>query len=237
MGDPKRHRKKYSSPAHPWQKVRIEEEKQLVKEYGFRNKTEIWKMARFLKDATHQAKKLVTLIGPQADKEKELLLQRLRRYGLLSPEAGLADILSITLRDVLERRLQTQVYKQNLANSVKQARQFITHEHIAIAGKVITSPAYLVPVSEEGQISFRPTSSMSDIEHPERVAARKAKEKASKETVLEKDDDKATPRSRIGQRLGQRSRQRPGQRSGPGARRPGGDRRGGAKGGKPAGRK
>lgn len=229
MGDPKKHRKKYSSPTHPWQKARIDEEKQLVKEYGFRNKTEIWKMERFLKDATNQAKKLVTLIGPQADKEKELLLQRLRRYGLLSPEAGLADILSITLRDVLERRLQTQVYKQNLANSVKQARQFITHKHIAVAGKVITSPSYLVPVSEEGQISFRPTSSMSDIEHPERVAARKAKEKASEESVIDKDDDKAKPGSRIGQRSGQKS--------GPGARRPGEDRRGGAKDSRPTGRR
>ena len=187
MGDPKKHRKKYSAPSHPWQKARIDEEKQLIKEYGFKNKKEIWKMDRFLKDATSQAKKLVTLSGPQAEKEKELLLQRLRRYGLLSPEAGLANILSITLRDVLERRLQTQVYKQNLASSVKQARQFITHEHISIGGKVVTSPSYLVSLSEESQITFRPSSALNDVEHPERIATRKASEKASKEAVLEND--------------------------------------------------
>lgn len=193
MGDPKRHRKKYSAPGHPWQAARIEEEKQLMKEYGFKNKAEIWRMQRFLKDATYQAKKLVTLMGSQADKERELLLDRLRRYGLLSPEAGLADILSITLRDVLERRLQTQVYKKSLANSVNQARQFITHEHITVAGRVITSPSYLVSLSEQDLIEFRPTSGLSDIEHPERVAARKAKEKMSKEAVI-KEDDRASGR-------------------------------------------
>lgn len=195
MGDPKKHRKKYSGPAHPWQKARIDEEKELSKEYGFKNKTEIWKMVSFLRAAAGQAKKLVTLSGPQAEKEKELLLSRLKRYGLLSPEAGLADILSISLRDVLERRLQTQVYKKNLANSVKQARQFITHEHVCIGGRVITSPSYLVSVSEEIQISFRNNSQLNDIEHPERVAARKAKEKGSKEKVIEKEEDKKDKKS------------------------------------------
>ncbi|MBW2997206.1 30S ribosomal protein S4 [Candidatus Woesearchaeota archaeon] len=190
MGDPKRHKKKYSAPAHPWQKARIEEEKELLKEYGFKNKNEIWKMVSFLRAAAAQAKKLVTLSGPQAEKEKELLLSRLKRYGLLSPEAGLADILSISLRDVLERRLQTQVYKKNLANSVNQSRQFITHEHVCIGGRVITSPSYLVSISEESQISFRHSSHLSDTEHPERIAARKVKEKESKEKVLDKEEDK-----------------------------------------------
>ena len=32
MGDPKKLRKKYQTPAHPWNKTRIEEEKILVKE-------------------------------------------------------------------------------------------------------------------------------------------------------------------------------------------------------------
>ncbi|MBW2967739.1 30S ribosomal protein S4 [Candidatus Woesearchaeota archaeon] len=187
MGDPKKQRKKYSTPGHPWQRARIEEEKQLMHEYGFKNKTEIWKMVSFLRDATAQAKKLVTLSGPQAEKEKELLLSRLKRYGLLPAEAVLDAILSISLRDVLERRLQTIVYKKNLANSVKQARQFITHEHIMVADKIVTSPSYLVPLKEEGMIRFRDSSKISDPEHPERIAARQAKEKESKEKVVVKE--------------------------------------------------
>lgn len=192
MGDPKKHRKKYSTPNHPWQKARIDDEKQLTQEYGFKNKTEIWKMNAFLRKATAQAKKLVTLSGPQADKERELLLQRLKRYNLLPPEAGLDAILSISLRDLLERRLQTIVYKKQLANSMKQARQFITHQHITINGTTVTSPSYVVPVSEESLIAFKPTSALADEEHPERAAARKVKERASKEAVVsdKKSDDK-----------------------------------------------
>ncbi|MBN1544740.1 30S ribosomal protein S4 [Candidatus Woesearchaeota archaeon] len=201
MGDPKKHRKKYTTPGHPWQRARIEEEKQLMQEYGFKNKTEIWKMGSFLREATAQAKKLVTLSGPQADKEKELLLERMRRYGLLSPEAALDAILSISLRDVLERRLQTIVYKKNLANSMKQARQFITHAHVCIGDKLVTSPSYLVPLKEEGQINFRARSRLSDPEHPERVASRAVKEKEEKEKIVKKEGNKeAKPAERSKER-------------------------------------
>ena len=41
MGSPKKQRKKYSKPSHPWQKARIEEEKALKKEYSFKNKKEL----------------------------------------------------------------------------------------------------------------------------------------------------------------------------------------------------
>jgi len=196
MGDPKKQRKKYSTPGHPWQRARIEDERVLVEEYGFKNKREIWKMSAFLKNATAQAKKLVTRSGFQADKEKELLLTKLKRYGLLKQDAGLDAILSISLRDVLERRLQTQVYKKNMANSVKQARQFITHEHVCIGNKVITSPSYLVPLSEESQISFSQSSGLSDPEHPERVAAKKAKEQGPSEKVVEEKGEKKERPSR-----------------------------------------
>ena len=63
MGDPRRTRRKYAQPDHPWQKERIDEEKKLMKEYGFRNKTEIWKVGEFLRNATAQAKKLVTFFN------------------------------------------------------------------------------------------------------------------------------------------------------------------------------
>ena len=200
MGDPKKHRKKYTTPGHPWQRARIDEERVLMYEYFFKNKKEIWKMNSFLRGATAQAKKLVTLSGAQADKEKNLLLSRLRRYGLLSQEAGLADILSISLRDVLERRFQTQVYKKGLATSMNQARQFITHEHVCIGGKVVTSPSYLIPLSEETQITFRNNSKLNDPEHPERVAAKKASEEPKKEKKkkLPEKDDKRGGRFRQG---------------------------------------
>ena len=43
MGDPKFPSKHYNTPSHPWQKVRIEEERTLIHQYGLKNKREIWK--------------------------------------------------------------------------------------------------------------------------------------------------------------------------------------------------
>ena len=105
MGDIKKHRKKYSRPKHPWQKERIEEEKELKKEYGLMRNIEIWKARSKLKKYATQAKKLVALRGEQADKEKKQLLDKLVKQGLLDESSkDLSQVLSLTVRDILERR-------------------------------------------------------------------------------------------------------------------------------------
>ncbi|MEM4848851.1 MAG: 30S ribosomal protein S4, partial [Ignisphaera sp.] len=68
------------------------------------------------------------------------------------------EILSLTVEAILERRLQTIVWKKGLAKTVYHARQLITHGHIAINGKKVTSPGYLVSRSEEQYIDYYPTS-------------------------------------------------------------------------------
>jgi len=77
--------------------------------------------------------------------------------------------LTITLKDVLERRLQTLVYKKKLARSIKQARQFITHRHVTVSDKVITSPSYIVTKDDENKIGFSSLSALNSIDHPERA--------------------------------------------------------------------
>jgi small subunit ribosomal protein S4 len=168
MGSPKKQRKKYHGPSHMWQKVRLDEERPLKKEYALSNKNEIWKMGSFIKKAAMQAKKLIAEQSEQAEKEKSLLLQKLKRLGLLRPDATIEDCLGITLKDVLERRLQTLIYRKNLAKSTKQARQFIVHRHIKIGSKIVTSPSHIVSVEEELQIGFSENSALADQAHPER---------------------------------------------------------------------
>ena len=148
----------------------------------------MWKANSLLRNFARQAKSLVTRTGTQAEKEREQLLTRLKRMGRLDQEASLADVLTISFRDVSERRLQTQVHKKMLANSVKQARQFITHGHITVDNKTITSPSYLVSVQEETQLSFHDRSALVDPEHPERAAKKKepkAPEAAPEESEAE----------------------------------------------------
>ena len=182
MGTPKRQRKKFSKPSHPWQKERILVEKELLAEYGLNRKYEIWKMNTILKNFTRQAKNLTTKKNPQVEKERNQLLTKLFSLGLLGEDTNIEDILSLTLKDIMERRLQTLVYRRNLASSIKQARQFIVHEHISLGDKIITAPSYLVPLEEEGSIQFAQGSAFSDASHPARAVVKTEKRgKKSKE--------------------------------------------------------
>jgi small subunit ribosomal protein S4 len=86
----------------------------------------------------------------------------------LKTDAVLDDILSLDVNNFLERRLQTQVHKQGLANTPKQARQFIVHGHIAVAGRKITIPGYHVQSTEELSLGYYVNSELSKESHPSR---------------------------------------------------------------------
>lgn len=176
MGDPKKQRRKYSTPKILWNKDRIEAEKEILKEYGLKNKKEIWIMEAVLKKYTYTAKKLIPEKSKQAELEKQHLMKKSVEYGLLQQTAKLEDVLGLKLNDILNRRLQTLVLKKGMARSAKQARQFITHEHLFVGDKKITSPSYIVKVSEEPQIHFDSASSLNSQDHPERVVIEKKKE-------------------------------------------------------------
>ena len=168
MGDPKRIRKKYDTPGHPWIKSRIEDEKRISKEFGTKNKKEIWKMETTLKNFKNQAKKLISLDSAQAKIETEHLFRRISELGLAQGNISFDTVLGLTIDDIMTRRLQSVIVEKNLARTVKQARQLIVHEHITVDGKVITSPAYLVSVKEEAVLSYAHTSSLFKEDHPER---------------------------------------------------------------------
>lgn len=168
MGDPRKKRKKYETPRHPWQASRIESEKEITREYAFKNKKEIWKMQSTLRKYTSQAKKLATTTSEQGKKEKEQLIKRLFRMGLVKSTAKLDDVLNLTLKDILERRLQTIVFRKNLSRTMNQARQFIIHHHIMIGDKLVTSPSHLVLSEQEDKITFKKESPFTKEDHPER---------------------------------------------------------------------
>lgn len=189
MGDPKRIRKKYDTPSHPWIKSRIDDEKRLSKEFGTKNKKELWKMETILKKFKSQAKKLIALKTYQAAVEREHLFRRVKELGLVQGDVTYDAILSLSNDDVLARRLQSIVVKKELARSPKQARQFITHEHILVGDKVITSPSYLVTVAEEATVGFAVNSPFFREDHPERAIA---KEDPASKKVVEKEAKKVS---------------------------------------------
>ena len=170
MGDPRRMKNKYNTPIHPWEKLRLEAEKPLMKEYGLVNKKELWKVSSKLKNFKDTAKKLVAAKSAQAETEKRQMVDRMKSYGLISTDE-LDEILGLEVNQLLDRRLQTVVFKKGLARTIKQARQMITHRHIAVNGIKITAPSYLVKLSEQDSVLFMPTSKFDNDAHPERATA------------------------------------------------------------------
>ena len=152
MGDPKKPRKQYETPKHPWKADRLAAELQLVGEYGLRNKRELWRAETILRKIRTHARKLFGLTGEQRVKEERALIGRLYRMGLVDENATADDVLKLTVRDILERRLQTMVYRLGLARTIHQARQFIVHGHVYVGDKKVRSPSYHVMRGEENLI-------------------------------------------------------------------------------------
>ncbi len=170
MGDPKKQRKKYETPRFPWRTDILQSELRLQGQYGLRNKRELWRHKTELSRFREIARSLLGMPADQRQKLEKQLLQRLNRLGILPETAVIDDVLDLSLEDILERRLQTIVFSKGLAKSIFQARQLITHGHIAIDERRVPSPSYLVLRDEEAKITYAPTSSLSNPNHPMRAA-------------------------------------------------------------------
>jgi len=166
MGDPKRQRKKFDTPRFPWQFDTLEAELKILGQYGLRNKREIWRHKTLLSKYRGIGRSLLGMSVEERRIREKQLLDRLHRIGILHDEAELDDVLDLTLDDILGRRLQTLVFQKGLATSIQQSRQLIAHGHIAIDGRRVSSPSYLVLKDEEAQISYATKSPLTNPDHP-----------------------------------------------------------------------
>ncbi len=171
MGTIKKQRSKFTGPSHPWERTRLEEEKVIKREYGLKNKKEIWKIASELRRLKAQAKNLIRERNkPDYSRDSEIkFLKSLEKYGWVTVDSPLEAVLSLTPKELMGRRLQTIVFNKGLALTVNQARQFIVHGHITIDNKKIDIPSYMVSITEENKLQFSPVSSIAKDEHPERA--------------------------------------------------------------------
>ena len=166
MGDPKKQKKKYTTPRFPWRSDILQSELKIMGQYGLRNKRELWRHKTMLSKFRGIARSLLGMPTNERVKLEAQLLRKLKRYGILPENAVLDDVLDLTIEDILERRLQTMVLRKGLAKSIYQARQLITHGHIAIGDRKVFSPSYLVTRDEEDKITYAPTSPLANPEHP-----------------------------------------------------------------------
>ena len=172
MGDPKFSRAKFERPAHPWEGERIKAENDLLKKYGLKNKKELWRSQFVLRRFRQRARELQARVrtgDTQAEKEREQLLRRLGRLGLLPLEGTtLDDVLTLDVEAILSRRLQTLTFLKGLAFTPRQARQFVVHGHVSIDGRRMTVPGHLVTRTEEIVITYDERSPISNDLHPAR---------------------------------------------------------------------
>ena len=145
----KRKHKLYSRPKRPFEKTRIEEEGKIKKDFGLKNKKEIWKAEAKVSEMRNKAKKLI----PANPEEQKILFNKLKKIGLKVNSIG--DVLSLDKKDYLNRRLQTIVHKKGLASTPKAARQLIIHKKILVNEKAVSIPSYIVPVEFEEKITSK----------------------------------------------------------------------------------
>jgi small subunit ribosomal protein S4 len=210
MGDPKFSRRKYETPAQPWEGERIKAENELIQKYGLKNKRELWtaqSMVRRLRAQSRELQARLRTGDPQADKETEELLKRCARMALLPRDgATLNDVLALNTEAILDRRLQTVVYRKGLSYTPRQARQMIVHGHASIEGRKVTIPGYLVKRGEEEQIEYYVSSPMTNDMHPARpkpedlerhklaVQAREERAAAAKAATFRRGPPRALPK-------------------------------------------
>ncbi len=152
MGDPRKPRRTYTTPRNPWSADQLSRELFLVGTYGLRNKRELWKIETELSRIRKQARELLAAPPEVRQKQSTFLIDRLVRLGLVAPNSAVDDLLSLKVEDLLERRLQTMVWRKGMAKSPHQARQLVSHKHVLINGKFVTRPNYFVARAEEDAI-------------------------------------------------------------------------------------
>lgn len=148
MGEPRRLNRQYDVPKKIWNKQKILSDRKIMDEYGLKTKKEVWKAETLIRKFRKTARNLLAGAVDDYNKRHAELFNRLINLGILTKDNVLEDILKLQATDVLERRLQTQVFRKGLALTPKQSRQLITHGHVAVNGIVRSAPSSFVYIND-----------------------------------------------------------------------------------------
>jgi len=154
MGDPRHFKNKFETPKKLWDMDRITRDIKLKKEYGLKNSREAWLGAAELKKYRREARRLLSISEEERRTDVEKIMAKLNKLGILPKQASLDDVLSLETKDILERRLQTRVFRKGLARTLTQARQLITHGFISLNGRKVTIPSYMVTQDEDANLAY-----------------------------------------------------------------------------------
>jgi len=154
MGAPRRNRSKFVKPKERWNLERIKNDTELIEQYGLKNMKELWKAQSELSRIRGNARELLSGSSSQFEGAKSQIVNRLSRLGVVNSNAALDALLDLKPSALLERRLQTVVFRKGLARSIKQARQLTVHGFISINGKRVNKPGFIVDSQLEKFVGY-----------------------------------------------------------------------------------
>merc|ERR1712083_342960 len=149
--------KTFRKPKRPFEKERLDAEMKIIGEYGLKNKREVWRVQYALAKIRTAAHTLLTLDEKSEQRmfQGEALLRRMVRLGLLlESEKKLDYVLGLTAAKIMERRLQTKVFKLGLAKSIHHARVLIRQRHIRVGKQICDIPSFIVRLDSQKHIDF-----------------------------------------------------------------------------------
>ncbi|KAK8806417.1 hypothetical protein WA538_003049 [Blastocystis sp. DL] len=171
----------FNTPRRPYERERLDQELRICGEYGLRCKREIWRVQLVLAKIRKAARELLTLNekDPRRIFQGAAIIRRMARLGLVSEQEQKLDyVLELSTSKLMDRRLQTKVFKLGLAKSVHHARVLIRQRHIRVGSQLVNSPSFMVHVDSEKHIQFAENSPYGG-GRPGRVARRNNKSKAA----------------------------------------------------------
>lgn len=158
------HSKTYSTPKRSFSRPRLDAELKLCGEFGLRCKREIYRARYMLAKIRRTAGHLLTLDqnDPKRLFEGEALMRRLHILGILEESKTQLDyVLGLKVEDILKRRLQSVIHRNNTARSIHHSRVLIRQRHIQVGNQIVNVPSFLVRVSSEKFMKLADNSSLS----------------------------------------------------------------------------
>ncbi len=157
---------------------------------------------RYAGAAADLARTLVGLAAAERKGREDALIGKLVSMGLLKEGASIDNVLSVKVEDVLERRLQSIVWRKGLCSTIEQARQFIAHGHIAVSGRKATSPGMLITVEQEKTVGWygkpivivlKKTAAAAAVADAAQKAEKPAVDKKAEEPKKKEGEEEAKP--------------------------------------------
>ena len=146
---------------YEWKQDQGHRDTQVMRTYHIQNREDYHKYNKICGDIRRLAHKLSLLqpTDPFRVKHEQLLLEKLYHMGILSTKSKISALENkVTVSAFCRRRLPVIMHRLKMAQTLKDAVQFIEQGHVRVGPNLITDPAYLVTRNLEDYVTWTDSS-------------------------------------------------------------------------------